>query len=105
MFAGMRDQERRVVSKGRRPPGERVQRRFLADGDADHGDEAAPLPDEVTLELTDAAGQLAGWCDDAWWLESLRRWKDRSLTVHILPTPDAMTTPVILNYLARYFTP
>ncbi len=99
MTARMREPHRRAVALRRRPPGESERLVFAADGNGDHGDAAGRPPDEITLELTDAAGEVAGWCDDAWWLEALRRWKERSLSVHVAPTPDALSHPVGLHYL------
>lgn len=72
---------------------------FSADGGGDHGPEIGRFPQDLRIEATHANGQISVWFDDAWWLESLRRWKDVSLHVHILPTPDALLHPMVLHEL------
>ncbi len=92
--------ERRKVAVGRRrqPVGLRTVE-FPAFGDGCHGPEIGPYPDELRLESTCDEGQIADWFDDNWWLETLRRWKDCVLTIHLLPTPDALLHPIVTHEL------
>lgn len=92
--------ERRKVALARRrqPMGVRTVE-FPACGDGSHGPELGPYPDEMRVEATYEDGQIVTWFDDNWWLETLRRWKDHTLTIHLLPTPDALLHPVVTHEL------
>lgn len=92
--------ERRKVATARRhrPIGIHV-REIPAGGDGSHGPEIGPYPQDLKLEVTQENGQIAVWFDDTWWLEALRRWKDVSLNLHILPSPDALLHPIVLHEL------
>ena len=66
---------------------------------AGDGSIAADLPKgaiELTLEVTDAHGELAPWLDDLWWTEVIQRWCDDPIAVKFLPTPGAALHPVVL---------
>ena len=101
--------ERRKAAAARRQKPVRMQiREFTATGDGGHGHDGLPFPTELRLETTEVDGRIATWFDDTWWLETLRRWKDRPLTIHILPTPDALLHPIVLHELEmvrRLLTP
>jgi len=101
--------ERRKAAAARRRKPRRPQvREFAATGDGDHGPDTVPYPTELRLETTYDDGRIATWFDDTWWLETLRRWKDRSLTIHVLPTPEALLHPIVLHQLEmirRMLTP
>ncbi len=92
--------ERRKVAVARRhqPAGVHTVE-FPAWGDGGHGPELGPHPDELRLEVTGEDGLIVDWFDDNWWLESLRRWKDRTLAIHLLPTPDALLHPQVTHEL------
>ncbi len=60
-------------------------------------DDAAPL--ELTLEVTDADGEIAPWFDDYWWTELINTWGDRTVTIHIAPTLLALQHMVVLHHL------
>lgn len=83
--------ERRKVAaaRRRRPSGTQI-REFPASGEGSHGPETAPRPTDLHLETTYEDGRVVSWFNDNWWLETLRRWKDRALTIHIQRTPDAL---------------
>ncbi len=91
--------QRKVAVARRRPAGRFQLLEVPADGDGDHGPVEGPFPDELRLELTTPVGQLVNWFDDAWWLETLRRWKDKTLAIHVLPSPDALFHPCVLHEL------
>lgn len=92
--------ERRKVAAARRhrPAGTQV-RVFPADGDGAHGPDTAPRPTDLHLETTYEDGLAVTWFDDNWWLETLRRWKDSPLTIHIQRTPDALLHPIVVHEL------
>lgn len=92
-------ERRKAAAARRRKPVRKQIREFAATSDGEHGREEVPYPTELRLETTYVDGRIATWFDDAWWLETLRRWKDRSLTIHILPTPDALLHPIVLHEL------
>ncbi len=92
--------ERRKVarSRRRRPTGMQV-RVLVATGDGALGPETGPTPTDLRLETTYEDGSIVAWFDDYWWIELLRRWKERPLTIHMLPTADALLHPVVLHEL------
>ena len=92
--------ERRKVAVARRhqPTGVHTVE-FPACDDGIHGPELGAYPDELRLEATHQDGKIVDWFDDNWWLETLRRWKDRTLTIHLLPTPDALLHPQVTHEL------
>ncbi len=101
--------ERRMVATARRrQPGGIHVVEFPATGEGSHGPNQGPHPEELRLETTYDNGQISVWFDDNWWLETLRRWKDCSLAIHILPTPDALLHPIVqyeLEMVRRLQTP
>lgn len=92
--------DRRKVTAARRhrPSGAEV-KVFTADGDGAHGPQIAPRPTDLQIEATCANGALVTWFEDNWWLETLRRWKDSALTIHIQRTPDALLNEMVLYEL------
>ncbi len=68
-----------------------------ADGTLD--DIAAGASLELTLETTDADGEIATWFDDCWWTGIIDRFGDEKLTIHIAPTPAALLHSVVLYHL------
>ncbi|MCH9002498.1 MAG: hypothetical protein IIC02_07975, partial [Planctomycetes bacterium] len=54
---------------------------------------------ELTLETTDADGEIAIWFDDRWWTEIIDRFGEKKLTIHIAPTPAALLHSVVLYHL------
>ncbi|MEE9296037.1 MAG: hypothetical protein V3W34_13890 [Phycisphaerae bacterium] len=92
--------DRRKVAGARRcrPTGMHIIE-FPAMSDGSHGPKTGPFPEELRLETTYENGQIASWFDDNWWLETLQRWKDRPLTIHILPTPEALLHTIVLHEL------
>ena len=92
------DRRRVASSRRRRPAGIHVLE-FLAMGDGAHGPNTGPFPEELRLEATYENGQISSWFDDHWWLETLQRWKSRPLTIHILPSPEALLHPIVLHEL------
>ncbi len=92
------DQRRVAGTRRRRPTGIHMIE-FPAMGDGSHGPKTGPFPEELRLETTYENGQIASWFDDNWWLETLHRWKDRPLTIHILPTPEALLHTIVLHEL------
>ena len=101
--------ERRKVTAARRhrPSGPQV-RVFPANGEGSHGPDTAPTPSDLHLEVSYEDGRVVTWFDDNWWLETLRRWKDRPLNIHIQRTPDALLNPMVtheLGMVRRLMTP
>lgn len=92
-------ERRKVAAARRRRPAPANVRVFRAAGEGEHGPESDIHPTELRLEVTFPDGRLAVWFDDQWWMETLRRWKDQALTIHLLPTPDAVLHPVVLHEL------
>ena len=92
--------ERRKVAaaRRRRPTGFQIIE-CAAAGDGSHGPDIGVCPEALHLETTHQDGQIVAWFDDNWWLETLRRWKDRSLTIQIMPTADALLHPIVLHEL------
>ncbi|MCH8150689.1 MAG: hypothetical protein IH987_22410 [Planctomycetes bacterium] len=69
------------------------------DADGTLGKFAADASLELTLETTDADGEIATWFDDSWWTEIIDRFGEKKLTIHIAPTPGALLHLVILYHL------
>ncbi len=88
---------RKLAGARRRRPTRPEVLEFFADGDGRHGPENGPPPSEIRLETTYPNGQVVNWFDDAWWLETLKRWKDRRLAIHLMPTPDALLHPIVFH--------
>ncbi len=84
-------EERRKVTAARRYSPAGVESLVLsATGDGSIGPETGPRPSDLHLEITHENGDTVAWFDDNWWLATLRRWKDRPLTIHIQRTPQAL---------------
>jgi hypothetical protein len=101
-------EERTITSATRRKPIEICSREFPAHGDGSHGPDTGPRPTDLRLEVTLDDGTISPWFDDGWWIETLRRWKDRPLSIHILPTPEALLHPKVaveLDMVRRMQTP
>lgn len=90
---------RKVTAARRHRPAGAEARVFAADGDGAHGPQIAPRPTDLHIEATCANGALVTWFDDNWWLETLRRWKDCALTIHIQRAPDALLNETVLYEL------
>ena len=54
---------------------------------------------ELTLETTDADGEIAPWFDDFWWTGIIDRFGEKKLTIHIAPTPGSLLHLVVLYHL------
>ncbi|MGD2109505.1 MAG: hypothetical protein PVI86_08940 [Phycisphaerae bacterium] len=52
----------------------------------------------LTVEATNAEGDVAPWLDDLWWTGVIRRWADSAVTVLFAPTPGALLHPVVLHH-------
>lgn len=91
--------ERDDARRRRQPPSapHRVEVPFTGDGGFEVPEDDAPL--ELTLEVTDADGEIAPWFDDHWWTELINTWADRIATIHIAPTPFALQHIVVLHHL------
>jgi len=91
--------ERDDARRRRQPPSapHRVEVPFTGDGGFEAPAEDAPL--ELTLEVTNAEGEIAPWFDDFWWTELINTWGDRCVTIHIAPTPLALQHMVVLHHL------
>ncbi len=94
----LKDRRKLAAARRYRPSGAEVIV-FPADGEGDHGPEIMPRPTDLQLEVTYATGDLVTWFCDDWWLESLRRWKDYPLTIHIQRTPEALLHETVLYEL------
>jgi hypothetical protein len=56
-------------------------------------------PTEMHLEPTSAEGETALWLDDFFWLDLIRRWPQRQLTIQYKPTCRGLLHPVVLHQL------
>lgn len=90
---------RQATERLRRPPGQTLSLRVHFDGDGKLDVKSGASPAEVTLEVTNAEGELAPWFNDFWWTEIIQRWGDEPLTIHIAPTPAALMHVVVLYQL------
>jgi hypothetical protein len=100
MDAWMQDERRAAVQSARKRPSAPHRRTFTAEGDGKHGPEDAPPPTDLFLEATHPSGEIATWFDDIWWMESLRRWRDLPLVIHLVPSEAALLHPVVLHQVA-----
>lgn len=53
----------------------------------------------LTIEATDAQGELSLWLDDDWWSEVIRHWADEEVAVIVAATPGALLHPLVLHQL------
>ncbi|NOS99612.1 MAG: hypothetical protein HOP29_03190, partial [Phycisphaerales bacterium] len=83
-------ERRRLTTARRHRPSGPTAMVFRAGDGGVHGPDKPPRPTDVHLETTYPDGTLVEWFNDNWWLESIRRWKDRPLTLHIQRTPAAL---------------
>jgi len=90
---------REAVAATRRRPQPSRRLKLSADGSGDLGPTDAPAPVELLIEATDSQGEIAAWFDDPWWTEVLRRWADQPLTIHLLPSQDALLDPVVSHHV------
>jgi hypothetical protein len=72
---------------------------FAFDGNAALPPGESPPPDQLHLEPTHDSGEIALWLDDMWWIDAIRRWRDRPMAVHLMPTPFALLHPVLLHQM------
>jgi len=68
-------------------------------GNGELHDDDAPGPIELTIEATNAEGDLAAWFDDFWWTDVIERWGYEPVTIHLAPTPQALLHPVVLHQM------
>ena len=95
----MHTEARKATQRLRRPPTEPHHIRVSFDGGGELGDDIVPAPVELTIEATNADGELAGWFSDYWWTEVIQRWGEDPVAVHVAPTPSALLHLVVLNKL------
>ena len=90
---------REATQKSRHAPREPVciTASFAGAGELEGGNEAGPK--ELTIEATNIDGELATWFDDCWWIDCIERWGREPVTLHIAPTPGAVTHPVVLHQM------
>ncbi len=100
MDAWMRTEKRATAETTRRRPQAPHRLTFAAISGGAHGDPNGPVPSDLYLEATDPTGEVAPWFDDVWWMESLRRWGDKPLVIHILPSEAALLHAVVLHQVA-----
>ena len=94
------DQRKAASRKRQRPrPQHQEQLRYVVPGDGAHPPNSTPNPTDLLIEATSADGEMVPWFDDCWWMECLARWKDSTLTVHILPSPAALFHPVVFHHV------
>ena len=102
-----REDARSEVEHSRQKPSEPAQvvAAFGAEGKLDLAPDATALT--VTIECTNDAMEFASWLTDDWWTTLMHHWADRTITLHIAPTPTALLNPVLLYQLAmlRRVTP
>jgi hypothetical protein len=94
------DMQMRVATQQkRRPPGEptRIDVGFTGNGELPDNATAGPI--ELTIEATNADGDLAVWFDDFWWTDVIERWGWDFVTLHLAPTPRALLHPVVLHQM------
>ncbi len=90
---------REAAQKERHAPREPVCLTASFDGSGDLGGAAPAGPKELTIEATNREGELAQWFDDYWWIDLIERWGFEQVTLHIAPTPGALTHPVVLHQM------
>ena len=90
---------REATQKMRQPPREPVRITASFDGTGDLEGEFPARHKELTIEATNADGELALWFDDYWWTDLIERWGHDSVTLHLAPTPGALTHPVVLHQM------
>ncbi len=100
MDAWMRTEKRACTEAARNRPRAPHRLTFAAASDGDHGLRGGPSPTDLLIEATHPSGGIALWFDDLWWTESLQRWGQLPLAVHILPSEAALLHPVVLHEAA-----
>jgi len=90
---------RRATEQRRRPPAPPVSILATFHNGTLWRDNDAPAPTDLTLEVTNAEGEVAAWFDDFWWTEVLERWGDEPVTLHIAATPNALVHRAVLHQL------
>ena len=92
-------QVRMATQQKRRPPDEptRVDVGFTGNGEFSGDSTSGPI--ELTIEATNADGDLAGWFDDFWWTDVIERWGCDFVTLHLAPTTQALLHPVVLHQM------
>ncbi len=91
--------ERDLTRQRRQAPAAPCRLTIGVDADGSLGDIAPGASLELTLETTDADGEIATWFDDCWWTEFIDRFGEKKLTIHIAPTPAALLHVVVLYHL------
>ena len=103
MEVSTRSSERRLAEATRRKPLAQPVLHVVATGMGDCGPPNGEVPGELHLEATNKTGEAAEWLQDRWWMETLGRWQDHPLAVHILPTPGALLHPVVIHHLEMLY--
>ncbi len=93
------EQDRRIATARRRPPAGTKTTLVEATSDGDITNELGMFPTDIRLETTFDNGQISPWFVDDWWIAMLRRFKDHSLSLHVLPTTDALLHPIVMHEL------
>lgn len=94
-----REQVRRQSSQKRVRPSHSFRVTLSANGRGQRPTVEPSRPLHILLEATDPDGELVEWLNDDWWIETLREWKDRLVTLTLMPTPSAMLHPVVYHQL------
>jgi hypothetical protein len=95
----VRNAVREAVAQTRRRPAKRGVITASSDSDGDFGSIPNAIAIELVVEATTADGELAGWLDDVWWTAAFHDLADRTVTLHVSPTPGALLHPVVLSHL------
>lgn len=99
MDVGSQGRQRQATVQKRRAPGQPLRLVLPFDEPVLVRDDSPIGPIELDIETTNDEGEFAAWLDDAWWAEAITHWADDDVTVHIAPTPGALTHPVLLHQL------
>jgi len=94
-----RSREREFQMPRRRPPNRPQEIVIRSESRGELPEAAVERPILMTVEPTDAHGDLSPWFDEDWWTEAITRYGNAKVTVHIAPTPGALLDPVVLNHM------
>lgn len=97
---GMERSKTRDVQVPRRQPPNRPEEIVIrCESRGELPEVAVERPILLTVESTEANGDLSPWFDEDWWTEVISRYGNGRVTVHIAPTPGALLDPVVLNHM------
>lgn len=99
MDARTREESRREVAQSRSKPVKPQRIYFPADGLGECVEVEPHRPLELVIETTDAEGNVVPWLCDEWWIQVQSVCRDRTVTVVILPTPNALFDEVVRHQL------